>query len=88
MTNICLQAVQKALESLDRSSANLLFTPKDSAAASSVHSSVTIHRTHSKSNIESLLLYRLLMIQHPWKPPKDSVIPSTHSSKSVHLPTH
>jgi hypothetical protein len=71
VTNICLQAVQRALESSDRSSANLLFTPQDPTAASGVHSSVASRKSHSKSNIEGLLLYYPLIVHHPWEPPKD-----------------
>jgi hypothetical protein len=33
VTNICLQAVQKALKNSDKSSSSLLFTPQDSTAA-------------------------------------------------------
>jgi hypothetical protein len=45
VTNICLQAVQRALESSDRNSANLLFTSQDPTAASDVHSKNTRQRT-------------------------------------------
>jgi hypothetical protein len=71
ITNICLQAVQKALENSDKSSSSLLFTPQDSTAASSVHSQVSSRKLHSRSNIEGLLLYHPLIVQHPWEPPKD-----------------
>jgi hypothetical protein len=68
ITNICLQAVQRALESSDRNSSNLLFAPQDSTAASGVHSSVASRKSHSKLNIEGLLLYHPLIVQHPWEP--------------------
>ncbi len=73
VTNICLQAVQKALESSDRNISSLLFTSQDSTTAASVHSSVASRRTHSKkSNIEGLFVYHsLILVQHPWEPPKD-----------------
>jgi hypothetical protein len=71
VTNICLQAVQKALENSDKSSSSLLFTPQDATAATSVHSHVSSKRSQSKSNIEGLLLYHPLIVQHPWEPPKD-----------------
>ena len=71
MTNICLQAVQRALEGSDRSNVNLLFTPQDATAASGVHSSVASPKSHSRSNIEGLLLYHPLIVQNPWEPPKD-----------------
>jgi hypothetical protein len=71
ITNICLQAVQKALENSDKSSSSLLFTPHDSTAATSVHSQVSSRKLHSKSNIEGLLLYHPLIVQHPWEPPKN-----------------
>ena len=71
VTNICLQAVQKALENSDKSSSSLLFTPQDATAATSVHSHVSSRRSQSKSNIEGLLLYHPLIVQHPWEPPKD-----------------
>ncbi len=45
--------------------------PQDSTAATSVHSQVSSRRSHSKSNIEGLLLYHPLIVQHPWEPPKD-----------------
>ena len=71
VTNICLQAVQRALEGSERNNANLLFTPQDATAASGVHSIVASRKSHSKSNIEGLLLYHPLIVQHPWEPPKD-----------------
>ncbi len=71
VTNICLQAVQKALKNYDKSSSSFLFTPQDSTAATSVHSHVSSKRSHTKSNIEGLLLYHPLIVQHPWEPTKD-----------------
>jgi hypothetical protein len=62
ITNICLQAVQKALENSDKSSSSLLFTPQDSTAATSVPSQVSSRELHSKSNIEGLLLYHPLIV--------------------------
>jgi hypothetical protein len=69
VTNICLQAVQKGLESSDKSNSNLLFTPQDSTAATSLHSHVSSRKSHAKSNIEGLLLHHPVIVQHPWEPP-------------------
>jgi hypothetical protein len=87
ITNICLQAVQKALEGSDKYNAGLIFTPEDSTAAANVHSNASTKTAYSKANIEGLLLYHPMIVNSPWEPPKhlDALIDDVIAERKTYL---
>ena len=87
ITNICLQAVQKALESSDKYNANLIFSPGDATAAGNVHSNASTRTSHSKANIEGLLLYHPMIVNNPWEAPKrlDALIDDIIAERKTYL---
>ena len=87
ITNICLQAVQKALESSDKYNANLIFSPGDATAAGNVHSNAFTRTSHSKANIEGLLLYHPMIVNNPWEAPKrlDALIDDVIAERKTYL---
>ena len=87
ITNICLQAVQKALESCNKYNANLIFSPGDATAAGNVHSNAFTRTSHSKANIEGLLLYHPMIVNNPWEAPKrlDALIDDVIAERKTYL---
>jgi hypothetical protein len=87
ITNICLQAVQKALEGSDKYNSSLIFAPEDSTAAANVHSSASIKTAYSKANIEGLLLYHPMIVNSPWEAPKhlDALIDDVIAERKTYL---